>query len=180
MKRLTVGLVRHRAQWVLALLLAGSSGHHAVAAPGTADAPGPALSTTARPGQQVRADARNRFSIDGDTVNDAHTGLTWAAQDNGSDIDWNGALHYCAELGSGWELPTIEELLALADGSDGYGESCAYASCELSVQFTSFWFWTRETNGSDEAWIVSNGQRFALSVANTKGTRAYCVRRPSR
>lgn len=174
----TSRLARHCGLWMLTLLCAASPGPYAEAGQGTAESPVLAPVKQTRPAPQGRADARDRFYIADDAIHDASTGLAWASQDNGSDIDWSGALQYCTALGTGWDLPTVAELLTLADGSDGHGKACADASCTLAVPFTSFWFWTRETSGSDQAWIVTNGQRLALAQANTRGTRAYCVRRP--
>ena len=50
---------------------------------------------------------------------DSSTGLTWATEDNGSDINWNQASAYCESLTlgghKGWRLATIEELEGLYD-----------------------------------------------------------------
>ena len=46
------------------------------------------------------------------TWTDPGTGLTWATQDNGTDVDWKLSISYCADLQLGgysnWRLPTIE------------------------------------------------------------------------
>lgn len=64
-----------------------------------------------------------RFVDNGDgTVNDIETGLMWAAQDNGQDIDFHDAELYCKSFSAGgftdWRLPDIEELKALFDAKE--------------------------------------------------------------
>jgi hypothetical protein len=49
-------------------------------------------------------------------VTDTQTGLMWAAQDNGSDINWYNAKSYCegfSKGGGSWRLPTQSELSGL-------------------------------------------------------------------
>jgi hypothetical protein len=45
---------------------------------------------------------------------DPITGLMWAAKDNGEDVNWHEAMHYCRDLRSAgfsdWKLATIDEL----------------------------------------------------------------------
>lgn len=56
------------------------------------------------------------------TWTDAATGLTWAKQDNGTDVYWRQASSYCANLNLGghsnWRLPTIEEIAAVYDAGE--------------------------------------------------------------
>jgi hypothetical protein len=53
------------------------------------------------------------------TWTDPVTGLMWARQDNGSDVDWPEADAYCSKLKlanhSDWRLPTLEELQQIYD-----------------------------------------------------------------
>ena len=122
----------------------------------------------------------DRFTAAGNSVRDAQTGLTWAAQDNGSDIDWNAAGNYCATLGDGWALPTTAELLGLYDESGTLTQSCGDSTCKVTptLRLTSFWFWSSESNGSSKAWYVllSNSYRDSLPVGLTVNARALCVR----
>ena len=71
-----------------------------------------------------------RFTDNGDgTVTDQRSGLMWAANDNGKDIDFEDAAIYCKSFAAGgfsdWRLPDIEELKALFDvknkNPDGFG-----------------------------------------------------------
>ncbi|TNF61916.1 MAG: DUF1566 domain-containing protein, partial [Burkholderiales bacterium] len=43
--------------------------------------------------------------------------LIWTRQDNGTDVDWEGAAAWCASLGQGWRLPSRAELESLTAGS---------------------------------------------------------------
>ena len=51
--------------------------------------------------------------------NDALTGLTWAAKDNGKDVSWKSAVNYCRKLKLGgyvdWRLANSFELQGIYD-----------------------------------------------------------------
>jgi hypothetical protein len=68
------------------------------------------------------------------TVLDTKTGLMWASQDNGSDIEWGDAKNYCEHYTggglTGWRMPTQEELAGL------YDEKKTYKACEYDVHLT--------------------------------------------
>ena len=53
------------------------------------------------------------------TWTDPASGLMWARQDNGTDVNWNQANSYCQNLRlasySNWRLPTIDELAGIYD-----------------------------------------------------------------
>lgn len=57
------------------------------------------------------------------TGTDTKTGLMWAAEDNGDDITWNAAMHFCENFTGGgysdWRMPTIAELQSLYDTQYG-------------------------------------------------------------
>ena len=63
---------------------------------------------------------------DNGTVLDTRTNLMWAAEDNGSDIDWQDAIRYCKNYRGGgytdWQMPTTDELEGLYNSSES--ESC--------------------------------------------------------
>lgn len=72
---------------------------------------------------------KERFQkIDESIVLDSQTGLMWALQDNGEEVDWYGAEKYCEEFDAGghtdWRLPDIKELATLftkgKKNKDGY------------------------------------------------------------
>jgi hypothetical protein len=59
-------------------------------------------------------------SQDADKIwQDSSTGLSWAVEDSGSDMNWNQANAYCEGLSlgghKGWRLATIQELEGLYD-----------------------------------------------------------------
>lgn len=64
-----------------------------------------------------QASAERFVNHNNGTVTDTQTGLMWAAQDNGSDINWYGAKSYCEGFSgggqSGWRMPTQDELVRL-------------------------------------------------------------------
>jgi len=67
---------------------------------------------------------------------DSATGLMWTKEDNGSPLDWKGAIGYCQnlQLGGyrGWRLPEIGELMGMYDahenvsGRRGDGSTVAF------------------------------------------------------
>ncbi len=125
---------------------------------------------------------RSRYTAQGDgTVRDSQTGLIWAAQDNGSDTDWNGARNYCTRLGGGWTLPTVAQLQGLVDATGTLSQSCGALNCSVTplIRLSSYWFWSGESNGSSEAWFVDlvNGYRFSSPADDAYCQRALCVRR---
>ncbi|HWS25052.1 MAG TPA: DUF1566 domain-containing protein [Xanthomonadales bacterium] len=129
--------------------------------------------------------ARFEAFTDG-TVLDHQTGLYWANKDNGGDIDWAGAKSHCQLLGSGWELPTADELVGiyLPDGSTdaASAQDCiGKLTCKLTplISVTGLTPWAQEANGPAEAWYVylSDGQKYSYDANDTEGRRALCVRR---
>jgi hypothetical protein len=124
---------------------------------------------------------RNRYTARGDgTVRDSQTGVIWADHDNGSDIDWNGARNYCASLGGGWSLPTVEQLQALYDSSGTLTQSCKQWTCKVtpSIRLSSQAFWSSGANGSSVVWIVDlvGGVAGSYRVGDADAS-ALCVRR---
>lgn len=70
-----------------------------------------------------RGYGENRFADNGDsTITDGATGLMWAKDDSGSDMDWEHALAYAqAQSAAGylghadWRLPNVKELSSIVD-----------------------------------------------------------------
>ncbi len=54
-----------------------------------------------------------------DTWTDPSTGLMWAGRDNGKDVNWHKAMHYCRDLRlagySDWRLPGLADLERIYD-----------------------------------------------------------------
>ncbi|BAO30623.1 hypothetical protein SUTH_02844 [Sulfuritalea hydrogenivorans sk43H] len=104
----------------------------------------------------------------------------WADSDNGADINWSEATHYCASQGSGWGLPTVAELEN--SYKTGQPTPCHKSTCKVSSKsrLTGLLFWSNESNGSSEVEGVSlmTGERSAVNVKYRINARALCVRRP--
>ncbi len=134
-----------------------------------------------------------RFVSRGDgTVIDTRTGLQWAAQDNGSDIDWTGAKRYAEDLTLGgysdWRLPTPDELDGLYEaGKEAgrrYGPACrgsgdnGTVASPPGIQFSCWWYWAAETHAWEAVGVgVGYGGRFfGRQGYSDHGTRALPVR----
>src|ERR1035437_8847883 len=70
------------------------------------------------------------IAYDNGTVLDTRTNLMWAAKDNGSNINWQGAKGYCENYRGGgytdWRMPTQDELAGLYDAAKTYKSDCGY------------------------------------------------------
>jgi hypothetical protein len=109
----------------------------------------------------------------------------WALSDNGSDINWNDATRYCASRGSGWRLPSVNEMQSSYQSGRsapcgsymGREYTCRVASKSL---LTGQVYWSNEQQDSSEAWVVAlyDGSRVINSVRDGGGRRALCIRRP--
>ncbi len=76
-------------------------------------------------------DRDGRFiAYDDGTVLDTKTKLMWAARDNGYDINWAEAQHYCENYHTGgytdWRMPTQDELEGLYDDTKTYRSDCGF------------------------------------------------------
>jgi hypothetical protein len=126
--------------------------------------------------------ATDRFMNNSDgTVTDTKTGLMWAAQDNGSLINWPTALSYTQNFSGGghtdWRMPTLNELASLYDPKEKnkYG----YHVTKL-IDVSAASCWTSETRDHRAArfnftygevyWLRKSfsGPSRVLPVRNTK------------
>ncbi len=104
------------------------------------------------------------------TVTDTQTGLMWAAQDNGANLNWFGAKNYCEGYSgggrSGWRMPTINELAGLYAGE-------GHRVINLSTKFV----WSSEVSDSNAAYFVFVfGDRFWFPQSIDSNIRALPVR----
>ncbi|HET6460017.1 MAG TPA: DUF1566 domain-containing protein [Syntrophales bacterium] len=113
---------------------------------------------------QLQAQEKNdaRFiAKDNGTVLDTKTGLTWAAIDNGADINWQSAKSYCKNYRAGgftdWRMPTHDELAELYDVTKTYKSDCGY-NVHLTelIHLTCTWVWASETRGSGASYLNFN------------------------
>lgn len=156
-----------------ALLLATSP--ILVAAPQDAAAPSP---------QEPAAAPAPRFEMQTDgTIRDAQTGLVWPGTDNSGDIDWATAKAYCQTLGTGWQLPSVAELLTLYDTGSTDNQPCTGSlTCKVTplIKVTGLTPWSAEANGESEAWYIyfTDGKQYSYHQTDKPGKRALCVKRP--
>lgn len=105
------------------------------------------------PAEEIARDGRFIAYNDG-TVLDTEANLLWAAQDNGSDIDWPDAKAYCENYNGGgytdWRMPTQQELNGLYDrlivGKNGY-------RLTTLITLTGAFPWASEVRGSEGAYV---------------------------
>jgi hypothetical protein len=97
-----------------------------------------------------------RFVSNGDgTVTDTQTNLTWAAEDNGHDLNWESAKAYCESFSAGghadWRLPTVGELRSLYDPADSRIARCDSDAKSWrihiapAIDLSCYWVWSAET-----------------------------------
>ena len=126
------------------------------------------------------------------TWTDPAAGLMWTKTDNGSDVDWNQASNYCANLQlggySGWRLPTIDELQGIYDPSINIPGQWAGRTVDRTTVtwhvkgnlHLSGWQWSNSAgNASGGAWFFSFvvGKRNLNDLGYSIFNRALCVRR---
>jgi hypothetical protein len=115
---------------------------------------------------------------------DPATGLMWARKDNGSDVDWNQASNYCANLQLGgysvWRLPTIDELQGIYDQQT---QSVGGWLVKGNLHLSGSGQWSnsvRNASGRGDVWFFffgQNGGRNSYLLEASNGLRALCVRR---
>jgi len=103
-------------------------------------------------GSAARANApAGRYTNFGTTVFDTKTGLTWQRADSTTTYSWMAAKAYCSGLGTGWRMPTIQELVTIADFS-------VLSGVALDPVFTGgleSWSSTAYVGASSTFWIFS-------------------------
>ena len=123
------------------------------------------------------------IAYDDGTVLDTSTNLMWAAKDNGSNINWQGAKSYCESYRGGgytdWRMPTQHELLGLFNASKSQKVECglsAYIATDL-IYLTCCWVWGSETRGSDAyGFDFGKGPRSLMPQSKDYINRALPVR----
>ncbi len=121
------------------------------------------------------------------TWTDPATGLMWARQDNGSDVNWQQATNYCQNLTlagySDWRLPTIDELAAIYDPAQNVSVTNNLGNWTVHIRegisLTSCCAWSSsDGNASGQAWVFffDDGSRDSYVLRNVYTRRALCVR----
>lgn len=108
---------------------------------------------------------------------DPGTGLMWALDDNGQDINWTEANEYATGLGLGgyadWRLPRIGELEKLYDPKDG-----GSYNIRRPFRLTGCWVWSSTMEAPESAFLFdfNVGLGNHSPIEDSYGSRALCVR----
>lgn len=139
--------------------------------------------------EEQRRERAERETVNGGMVDEGNgilrqvrTGLRWTQKDNGADVVWAAADTFCRGLnigGSGWKLPSPDELRSLVD-RNATDLGCGSYKCRVSQRFavTHMWYWSSKENDAGEAIAVGlySGLAFPLTRTTSFGARALCVR----
>ena len=80
---------------------------------------------------------------------DPKTGLIWEKFGSKKKMSWKKALEYAKTLGSGWRLPTIQELITLINFSKNN------PACKISGTYSSYyWSSTAYVGYTGYAWYI--------------------------
>ena len=119
--------------------------------------------------ESARAQEERFEVMQNGTVKDQTTGLIWAAQDNGANLTWSGALAYCKNYSAGghndWRMPTPEELATLYGDSKETKSEEDKLSVDLvteSIQVTAPWVWTSRRAPNNKALV------YGFNFGNTR------------
>ena len=124
-----------------------------------------------------------RFQKVGESiVLDSKTGLMWAVQDNGTEIDWWDAKKYCEDFTAGgyddWRLPDIKELATLytddEKNKDGY-----FIAEPLRISECCIWS-SYDVLGAALVFSYNSGKRVPNAHSETYQLRALPVRGESK
>ena len=125
-----------------------------------------------------------RFKIvNGNAVLDRETGLIWAKSPINSDRVWTAAISNCqaAIIGfrEGWRLPTIEELMSLADPYSLSNE-LTLSNGNPFVDASSSYYWSASTDAADSTralgFSFGSGPGRVISFPKTENHYTWCVR----
>ncbi|MDM8541869.1 DUF1566 domain-containing protein [Desulfococcaceae bacterium HSG9] len=116
------------------------------------------------------------IAYDNGTVKDTKTGLIWATEDNGKNIDWKDAKRYCKNYKNGgyidWRLPTLDELEQLYDKAI----EKKYKITQL-ITLTRCCAWTSDISGSEAAYYnFYYGYRIWIPQSQSTDRRVLPVR----
>ena len=125
-----------------------------------------------RQGGATSASPSARFTLDGATVRDATTGLTWQRAPAPGAMDWEGAKDHCAHQKGGLRLPEIDELAGLVavTREKPPKDPANFSTTPVDV------FWSASAAGRGAAAVVhfSTGRRGTSVISGLN--RVRCVR----
>lgn len=87
------------------------------------------------------------------TITDNQTRLIWFKDAKIGKMNWNKAIDICKELGEGWRLPKIEELISLIDYSQ-YKPALPANHPFENVQSFGYWSITTYAFCTNHVWLV--------------------------
>ena len=123
------------------------------------------------------------IAYDNGTVLDTRTNLMWAAEDNGSDINWANAKAYCKNYRGGgytnWRMPTQNELAGLYDEAKTFKSDSRDSDVRLTklIRLTNTWVWALGKRGSKASYFhFAGGSWYWTHQSNDGGHRALPVR----
>ncbi len=110
-------------------------------------------------------------------VTDSASGLQWQDNAIGATMTWAAAGTYCTDLnldGTGWRLPSIEELKSIVDYADTV--SPIIASVFQNTASGSYWSSTTYASNPDGAWYVYFNYGYDNANGKTGSNYVRCVR----
>ncbi|MDQ1331051.1 MAG: hypothetical protein QG578_1316 [Thermodesulfobacteriota bacterium] len=147
-----------------------------------------AIAPAVAPAKETARDGRF-IAYDNGIVLDTRTNLMWAAKDNGSNINWQGARSYCENYQGGgytdWRMPTQDELAGLYYAGKAYQSECRGlfgGSWDIHltelIRLTCILYWASETRGSYAAFFrFDAGER---NSTHQSGDASCCLALPVR
>ena len=126
---------------------------------------------------------QNRFhEVNNSIVIDSKTGLIWALQDNGMDIDWWEAKQFTKDYTAGgyndWRLPDIKELATLYTSDERNNDGYLIAK---PFKITDCCIWSSyDVLGAALTYSFKSGKRIPVSFSETYQLRVLPVRGTSK
>ncbi len=126
---------------------------------------------------------KDRFhEINDSVVADSKTGLMWALQDNGKDIDWWDAQQFTKEFSAAgyndWRLPDIKELATLFTGDERNNDGYLIAK---PFKITDCCIWSSyDILGGAMTYSFKSGKEIPISFSETYQLRVLPVRGTSK
>jgi hypothetical protein len=100
------------------------------------------------------------YTDNGDgTVTDKASGLVWQKQDDGTRRTWYDGSTYCNNNtpglpGTGWRLPTLYDLLSIADFGTGQGQPTINTTYFPNTASAEYWSFNERVDNTMKAWVV--------------------------
>jgi hypothetical protein len=120
-----------------------------------------------------------QYTISNGTVADNKTGLVWQQVGSASTYTWPDAGTYCTSNtaglpGTGWRLPSLNELQSIVD--DSRQGPCLDPTAFAGEPADLFWTSSPVVGAAGSAWLVAFGNGATGSTAATTAHRVRCVR----